>query len=171
MSRTGRGPPPGRRCIDTTIVDWNADRPLLSQPKTMNAGQARLIADRWVAEEASKATSRLLGAFTWGSVNWMASEDPFPSTSDVDVVVVPKVDAGHHRVHGTVLLDPEGTLRNDAPEAIATAATERYLSDMAWLRVATLDEARARMLACQPALQPMTDVADEIVSRDSRASV
>ena len=65
----------------------------------MNAADARSIAGRWVAEEASRTRGELLGAFTWGSVNWMAAEEPFPETSDLDLaVVVPLLDPERHRV-------------------------------------------------------------------------
>jgi hypothetical protein len=40
---------------------------------------------------------------------------------------------------------------------------------MALVRGATLAEARARMLACRPALQRMSDVCEDIVSRNPRA--
>jgi hypothetical protein len=346
----------------------------------MNAGDARLIAESWVAEEASRTPGEILGAFTWGSVNWMAAEEPFPVSSDVDLaVVVPRLDTERHRVRkrayrglilepfylprerflstetlladcavapnlvdGTVLLDPAGTLQslraamapelgrrhwvrlrcrdrrqqalsliaafeasdsltyvngvlchavmgmaqmaliadlrnptvkkalvkardvlasyglgdehgtllrllgvadlrdedvlavsshcraaleeacrwfrtafppdnhvsvhslaaldldvpacvkagrgreiflwvaslyafamiailNDGPEAVAAAAKQVYLADMAHMHAATLADARARMLACRPALQRMTDLSDDIVSRNPRA--
>lgn len=58
-----------------------------------------------------RAQTELLGAFTWGSVNWMAAEDPFPSSSDVDlVVIVPKLDPERHRLrklsYGGIILEP-----------------------------------------------------------------
>jgi hypothetical protein len=65
----------------------------------MNAGEARSIAKRWVAEEVARCPGEVLCAFTHGSINWMADEDPFPPSSDLDlVVVVPKVDPVRHRV-------------------------------------------------------------------------
>jgi hypothetical protein len=54
----------------------------------MNAGEARSIAERWVAEEVARSAGEVLCVFTHGSVNWMADEDPFPSSSDLDLVVV-----------------------------------------------------------------------------------
>jgi hypothetical protein len=65
----------------------------------MNAGDVRSIAERWVAEEVSRTPGEILGAFTWGSVNWMAAEEPFPGTSDLDLaVVIPELDPERHRV-------------------------------------------------------------------------
>ena len=65
----------------------------------MNAGEARSIAERWVAEEVARFPGEALCAFTHGSINWMADEDPFPPSSDLDlVVVVPKVNPTRHRV-------------------------------------------------------------------------
>jgi hypothetical protein len=63
----------------------------------MNAHQARTIAERWVAEEVARAPGETLGVFTHGSINWMADDDPFPASSDVDLaVVVPEVDPARH---------------------------------------------------------------------------
>lgn len=65
----------------------------------MNAGEARSIAERWVAGEVARSAGEVLCVFTHGSINWMADEDPFPPSSDLDlVVVVPKVDPVRHRV-------------------------------------------------------------------------
>ena len=63
----------------------------------MNAKEARSIAKRWVAEEVARTPGEVLCAFTHGSINWMADEDPFPPSSDLDLVVaVPKVDPARH---------------------------------------------------------------------------
>ena len=137
----------------------------------MNAGDARSIAERWVAEEASRTPGEVLGAFTWGSINWMAAVEPFPASSDVDVVVVvPSVDPERHRVRkrayggivvepfylpregflsperlladcavapnlvdGTVLLDPEGLLRS------VRAAITPELARRHWVRLRCRD--------------------------------
>lgn len=45
------------------------------------------IGRQWVREEASKVAG-FYGAYFIGSINWMAEEDPFPTTSDVDIKVV-----------------------------------------------------------------------------------
>jgi hypothetical protein len=39
---------------------------------------------------------------------------------------------------------------------------------MATIRLATLAEARTRMLACRPVLERMVDVCDDIVARNPR---
>jgi len=44
----------------------------------MNAGEARSIAERWVAEEVSRAAGEVLCVFTGGSVNRMADAEAFP---------------------------------------------------------------------------------------------
>jgi hypothetical protein len=77
----------------------------------MNVGEARSIAERWVAEEVARSPGEVLCAFTWGSINWMAGEDPFPPSSDVDLlVVVPKVDRVRHwvskRPYGGIAIEP-----------------------------------------------------------------
>jgi hypothetical protein len=77
----------------------------------MNVQEVRLIAERWVAEEVAQSPDEVLGAFTWGSLNWMADENPFPPSSDLDlVVVVPTVDPVRHRVckrsYGGVAIEP-----------------------------------------------------------------
>jgi hypothetical protein len=65
----------------------------------MDVGEARAIAARWVADEVARAPRELLGALTFGSINWMASTEPFPPTSDVDLLMlVPEVDPVRHRV-------------------------------------------------------------------------
>jgi hypothetical protein len=65
----------------------------------MNAGEARSIAERWVAEEVARSPGEVLCVVTYGSINWMADADPFPRSSDLDlVVVVPKVDPARHRL-------------------------------------------------------------------------
>lgn len=70
--------------------------------------QAKEAARQWVvAQAAAIPTAR--GAFFHGSVNWLADDDPFPVTSDVDVMVVLDDDArsanpGKIRYHD-VLLD------------------------------------------------------------------
>jgi hypothetical protein len=64
----------------------------------MNAGEARSIAERWVAEEVARSPGEVLCVFTHGSINWMADAEPFPASSDLDlVVVVPKLDPARHR--------------------------------------------------------------------------
>jgi hypothetical protein len=64
----------------------------------MNAGQARSIAEQWVTEELARFPGEVLCVFTHGSINWLADEDPFSPSSDLDlVVVVPKVDPARHR--------------------------------------------------------------------------
>ncbi|HEX7507928.1 MAG TPA: hypothetical protein VF550_14215 [Polyangia bacterium] len=63
-----------------------------------NAAEARSIAERWVAEELARLPGEVQCVFTHGSINWLADEDPFPPSSDLDlVVVVPKVDNARHR--------------------------------------------------------------------------
>jgi hypothetical protein len=65
----------------------------------MNVEEVRSIAKQWVAEETARSPGEVLGAFTYGSINWMADENPFPPSSDLDlVVVVPTVDPVRHRV-------------------------------------------------------------------------
>jgi hypothetical protein len=53
----------------------------------MRVGGAKQVAGRWVAEVAAELPG-FQGAFFHGSINWMAEDDPFPATSDVDVGVV-----------------------------------------------------------------------------------
>ena len=65
----------------------------------VSAKEARSLAERWTAEEVARSPGEVLCVFTHGSINWMADEDPFPPSSDLDlVVVVPKVDPVRHRV-------------------------------------------------------------------------
>jgi hypothetical protein len=65
----------------------------------MDAREARAIAEQWVAELVDGSPGEALGAFTYGSVNWMSDNDPVPPTSDLDlVVVVPEVEPARHRV-------------------------------------------------------------------------
>ena len=67
-------------------------------PGPKNAGEVRSIAERWVAEEVARFPGEVLCVFTHGSINWMADEDPFPPSSDLDLaVVVPQVDPSRHR--------------------------------------------------------------------------
>ncbi len=55
------------------------------------------MAERWVAEEVARAPGETLGAFTHGSINWMADDDAFPASSDLDLaVVVPELDPERH---------------------------------------------------------------------------
>lgn len=60
-------------------------------------------------------------------------------------------------------------LDNDAPSELAAAAWKAYLGDMALLGVASIEDARARVLACRPALERFTEVCDDIVDRNVRA--
>jgi hypothetical protein len=60
-------------------------------------------------------------------------------------------------------------IENDAPAAVATAARQVYLGDMATIRSATLAEARTHLLACRPALERMVGLCDDIVARNARA--
>lgn len=63
----------------------------------MKVGEARTIAKSWVAEEVARAPQEILGALTHGSINWMADDDAFPASSDLDLaVVVPEVDPVRH---------------------------------------------------------------------------
>jgi hypothetical protein len=65
----------------------------------MKAREARSIAERWVAEEVARSPGEVLCVFTSGSINGMADDDPFPPSSDLDlVVVVSKVDPARHQV-------------------------------------------------------------------------
>lgn len=65
----------------------------------MNVREARSIARQWVADQVADAPGELLGAFTWGSINWMAEEARLPASADVDIaVVVRELDPGRHRV-------------------------------------------------------------------------
>jgi hypothetical protein len=65
----------------------------------MNAGEARAIAAQWVTQELERSPGETLCVFTHGSINWMADDDPFPPSSDVDLgFVVPKVEPARHRV-------------------------------------------------------------------------
>jgi hypothetical protein len=73
----------------------------------MNAGNARAIAERWVAEQVARWPDEVLAAFTYGSINWMADADPFPAGSDLDlVVVVTNLDPVRHwiskRLYGEI---------------------------------------------------------------------
>jgi hypothetical protein len=77
----------------------------------MNVAEALSIAERWAAEEIARTPNEVVCALTWGSINWMAAGDPFPPSSDVDVlVVVPEVDPARHRVskraYGGVAIEP-----------------------------------------------------------------
>lgn len=49
--------------------------------------EAKAVARQWVEAEASQMPG-FVGAFIFGSVNWMADDQPFPPTSDLDVRVV-----------------------------------------------------------------------------------
>jgi hypothetical protein len=61
--------------------------------------QARAIAKQWVSDEVGRLGGEILGAFTYGSINWMADDEPLPPSSDVDLVlVVPRVDPARHRI-------------------------------------------------------------------------
>jgi hypothetical protein len=61
--------------------------------------QARAIAKQWVAEEVGRLGGETLGAFTYGSINWMADDEPLPPSSDLDLVlVVPRVEPARHRI-------------------------------------------------------------------------
>lgn len=53
----------------------------------MLACEAREIVKQWVKEEASQIPG-FLGAFFHGSINWLSSSTPLPTTSDVDVMIV-----------------------------------------------------------------------------------
>ncbi len=55
----------------------------------MNAAQCEEIGRRWVEEEGRRLPG-FCGAFFHGSINWMEPEDPFPETSDLDIMVVVK---------------------------------------------------------------------------------
>jgi hypothetical protein len=70
---------------------------------------------------------------------------------------------------GTLFAHVMIAIMNDAPAEVAAAATETYVRDMGRIGAATVEEARARMLACRPALAHMVGVADEIVAHNSRA--
>lgn len=61
-------------------------------------------------------------------------------------------------------------LQNDAPPSLLETATPAYLEDMARLDSATVAMARARMLACRPALDRMIEVSDDMVARDTEAT-
>jgi hypothetical protein len=76
----------------------------------MDAGEARKLAESWVAEEVARAPGETLGVFTHGSVNWMADSDTFPVSSDLDLaVVVAEIDpARHHpskRSYGDIVIE------------------------------------------------------------------
>jgi hypothetical protein len=65
----------------------------------MTAGDARVIAARWVSEQLARTPGETRCVFTHGSINWMADDEPFPPSSDVDIAfVVPEVAPGRHRV-------------------------------------------------------------------------
>lgn len=53
----------------------------------MNVKQAKELAIQWVNAEASNMPG-FYGAYFVGSINWMADEDPFPISSDVDISIV-----------------------------------------------------------------------------------
>lgn len=53
----------------------------------MLVGEAKATARRWVATEAAGIPG-FAGAFFHGSTNWFADTDPFPSGSDLDVMLV-----------------------------------------------------------------------------------
>jgi hypothetical protein len=59
-------------------------------------------------------------------------------------------------------------LENDAPAAVLAAARQIYVDDMAAIQAATPAEARARMLACRPALERMVELCDDIAARNAR---
>ena len=61
-------------------------------------------------------------------------------------------------------------IENDSPAAVASAAMQVYLGDMAMMQASALAEARARMLECRPALDRMTRICDHIVARNPRAA-
>ena len=60
-------------------------------------------------------------------------------------------------------------IENDAPAAVAKAAGQVYLGDMAAIRSATLAEAGTHLLACRPVLERMVGLCDDIVARTARA--
>jgi hypothetical protein len=63
----------------------------------MTAGEARVLARRWIAEEVARSAGEVLCAFTGGSINEMADADPFPPSSDIDLImVVPNLDPARH---------------------------------------------------------------------------
>jgi hypothetical protein len=53
----------------------------------MIAKDAKLIAKEWVKKRAADLAD-LFGAYTVGSINHMGDEEPFPSTSDIDIRIV-----------------------------------------------------------------------------------
>jgi hypothetical protein len=55
--------------------------------KTTPTRYAREVARQWVAGEGAKIPG-FQGAFFHGSINDLSDDEPFPSTSDVDVMVV-----------------------------------------------------------------------------------
>ncbi len=50
----------------------------------------------------------------------------------------------------------------------ARRSDRAYLSDMRLLGVATLEQARARVQACRPAIERFSDVSDDIIARKPR---
>lgn len=60
-------------------------------------------------------------------------------------------------------------LENDAPSALLEAAARIYHEDLARTDSATVAQARARMLACRPALDRMIEVSDGMVADNTEA--
>jgi hypothetical protein len=106
----------------------------------MNAGEARSIAERWVAEEVARSPGEVLCVFTYGSINWMADVDPFPPSSDLDlVVVVPKVDPARHRsckhLYGGIAIEAFYVARESLLSAEALLADFRFAQNVVSGRV------------------------------------
>jgi hypothetical protein len=74
----------------------------------MLVDEAKRVARQWVEAEASKMPG-FVGAFIFGSVNWMSDDQPFPLTSDLDVRVVLDTDEPPNTFtkfsHDTALLE------------------------------------------------------------------
>ncbi len=84
--------------------------------------QAKDTARHWVNEEASKVPG-FYGAFFIGSINWMTDDSAFPSTSDVDVIVVTEgPDPPEHRkfLYQNVVLEVSYIVRDhiQSPDAV-----------------------------------------------------
>jgi hypothetical protein len=77
------------RFVKSSIKRFSNDRYAMLALKggLMIVKQVKNVAQQWVMEEATSLAG-FNGAFFHGSVNWMADDEPFPTSSDVNVMVV-----------------------------------------------------------------------------------
>ncbi len=88
--------------------------------------EAKAVVRQWVAEEVSKIPG-FCGAFYAGSTNWMADDEPMPSTSDVDIKIVLDVpqlpDSYIKSSHQDIVIEASYLMKRDIPSADAVLST------------------------------------------------